>query len=95
MGSIYQRATGGAWYFQWNVAGKSYRKSLKTTDKATAKRLQKLYEAKLEAAVTGLAPKRFKFEDAFDRFLEHKQATLKPARPRGKKVSGLTSSVVW
>jgi len=75
MGSLIVR--NGIYYYQWYLNGKLHKKSLQTTEKATAKRLFTLHEARLEQVKTGIAPKRTKFESAFSDFLARKQPTVR------------------
>ncbi len=69
----------GDWfYYQYYIGGKKKVKALKTKEKATASRLKKLYDAKLELAITGLAPKRIDLQNSLIEFLDLKKTTLKP-----------------
>lgn len=77
MGSLLLR--NGVYYYQWYLNGKPHKKSLKTGDKAVAKRLFARHEARLEQVITGVAPRKVKFESAFHDFLARKQPTLRPA----------------
>ena len=77
MGSIYQRTTGGTWYYQWYSGGKLFKKSLKTKNRTEAKRLKIRLDAQVETMKTGLAPKKISIADAFKRFYSSKEPLLK------------------
>lgn len=76
MSSLIQK--GEVWYYIFHRHGKQVWRSLKTKDKATAKRLQKLNDAKLEQRKLGLAPKSVKIVAALEDLLNRKRETLRP-----------------
>lgn len=76
MSSIIQR--GDVWYYIYHHQGRQAWKSLRTKDKPTAKRLQRLYDTKLEQTKSGLAPKQIRLADAIKSFLIMKSPSLKP-----------------
>ncbi|PKL45261.1 MAG: hypothetical protein CVV41_04000 [Candidatus Riflebacteria bacterium HGW-Riflebacteria-1] len=78
MGSIYQRTTGGTWYYQWYKGNKLFKKSLKTKSRTEAKRLKVRLDAQVDTMKTGLAPKRVGIVEAFKRFYRSKEPLLKP-----------------
>jgi len=74
--TIYQE--GEVWYYQWYVHGKKWKKSMRTADKSQAKRLQKRWDAELEARALGLAPARVSIADALERCLHRRGPRLRP-----------------
>ena len=76
MSTIIKR--GNVWHYQWCIHGKARRKSLKTSDEATAKRLQKVYDVRLEQMAQGLAPAKAPLLDALDEWFVAQQGHLKP-----------------
>jgi integrase len=77
MGSIYQRTPGGVWYYQWYQGNKLHKKSLKTKSRTEAKRLKIRYDAQVDSMKIGLAPKKYKIADAFNKFYRLKEPLLK------------------
>jgi len=69
---------GATWYLQYRLGGKTRQKSLKTSDAAHAKRLQKIHDGKLEQQRMGIAPRKCSVESSLAEFLEAKAATLRP-----------------
>jgi integrase len=76
MSTIFEKR--GVWYYQWVSNGKRRAKSLKTKDKQSAKRIQKINDGKLEQRKLGLAPKNVKLLTALEAHLNAKRQTLKP-----------------
>lgn len=77
MSSLIQK--GATWYYIFHHNGRQVWRSLRTKDKATAKRLQKINDAKLEQHKLGLTPKRVKIASALADLLDRKRETLKPS----------------
>lgn len=75
MSTILQR--GEIWYYVFHHNGRQVWRSLKTKDKATAKRIQKINDGKLEQRKLGLAPKNVKLAVALETHLNAKRQTLK------------------
>ena len=69
---------GSIYHYQWCINGKAQRKSLKTSDLATAKRLQRAYDARLDQMKTGTASARVETVASLTQYIEAKRATLKP-----------------
>jgi len=89
---------GDIYHYQWCINGKAHRKSLKTADLATAKRLQRTYDARLEHIKTGTAPSRVPAADSLAAFVEAKKATLRAGsiisyRDHAKVIAGWLESV--
>lgn len=76
MSTIYQKRD--VWYYQWTKNGKRLAKSMKTKDKAQAKRIKILWDAKLENSKLGLTPKKVSLKDSIQEFLRNKAPFLKP-----------------
>ncbi|MBF0409403.1 MAG: site-specific integrase [Candidatus Riflebacteria bacterium] len=66
------------WYFyQWYLHGRKKMRTTKTKDLTHAKRIQKLWDAKLEALQTGMAHSRISISRLIDFFIETKGVTIK------------------
>ncbi len=68
----------GWWYLWISEGGKRRKKSLKTQDKAIAKRLQSIYDAKAAVGRTGLSPRKMSLELEWQNFLDWKKPTVQP-----------------
>lgn len=76
MPSMIQKPS-GIWYFVYHSKGCQRWKSLKTKDKALAKRKYRILETKLDQQQHGLAPKRLRVDLVLADYLEAKTTTLK------------------
>lgn len=77
MPSLIQKPS-GIWYFVFHHNHKQRWKSLRTRDKAVAKQLFNRLQVQVDQARHGLTPKKYKFSDAADLYLDRKKVDLKP-----------------
>lgn len=68
----------GYWYYRWSQHGIARSKAIRTKDKSVAVRMQKIWDAQLEQARFGVAPKKAPVADTIHEYLEQKAATLAP-----------------
>ena len=75
---LFRYVPSGAYYAKFKHAGKQYKKSLKTTDKAHAKRELKAYRQDIEN-ITSKEAGHVTFETIADRWLDSIRHTVKPS----------------
>lgn len=80
MSTIYERD--GWWYLQWFEQGKKRKRSLKTQDKAIAKRLQKIYDARLTVGKAGIGSDKIVLDQAMEDYLILKSSVIQPESHR-------------
>jgi len=78
MASLIQKKETGIWYFVYTDNGRQRWKSLRTKDKATARRQHVKLEVKLDQQKSGLAPRKLLIDDVFGDYLAKKEESLKP-----------------
>lgn len=72
------KSSSGIYYYSFSINGVKHRKSLRTRDRAMAKRLQKILDARQEEARAGLTPKKTPIlEEALSRHIDARAVTAR------------------